>query len=142
MLNMDLRYHSTSYMYCEFMLSIHNVYFFLKGSNTIKDFLKFADNKKTRIFHFIHASRVGLEAAGCVTGMCHNYYHNKVKMIMLTKYVDTIDDLPGELSNIDDVNVNECIEAINSNRERIVGIKIRLSADLANDGSNEPEACR
>ncbi len=54
----------------------------------------------------------------------------------------TLDNLPGELSNIDDVNVSECVEAINKNSERIIGIKIRLSADLANDGSNEPEACR
>ena len=52
------------------------------------------------------------------------------------------DDCPGELSNIDDVDVAECLESIDTYKEDIIGIKIRLSAMLANDGGNEEEACR
>ena len=32
------------------------------------DFLEYTETKKIRVFHFIHASRVGLETAGCATG--------------------------------------------------------------------------
>ena len=53
-----------------------------------------------------------------------------------------VDDLPGELSNIDDVNVSECLDCIDNNRDKIVGVKVRLSAQLANNGVNEVEGCK
>ena len=40
------------------------------------------------------------------------------------------------------MDVAECLECIESNREMIVGIKVRLSAQLANNGRNEKEAYR
>ena len=52
------------------------------------------------------------------------------------------DNLLGELNNIDDVNTDRCLECISSNKETVVGIKIRLTAKIANDGKNEREAFR
>ena len=48
----------------------------------------------------------------------------------------------GELDNLDDVDELSCLECIESYKNRVVGIKIRLSDDIANDGKHEFEAYR
>lgn len=53
-----------------------------------------------------------------------------------------IDDVPGELSNLDNVDIAKCLQCINTHRDHIVGVKVRLSAQLANNGENEAEGCR
>ena len=40
------------------------------------------------------------------------------------------------------LNVKQCVNCINKNRDMIVGVKIRLSKDVANDGIYEEEAYR
>ena len=48
----------------------------------------------------------------------------------------------GELECLDDVNIDQCLECIRNHPDVIVGIKLRLSAQLANGGKHEEEALR
>lgn len=48
----------------------------------------------------------------------------------------------GELDNLDDVNEQQCLDCIAKHLDRIVGVKIRLTAQIANGGKNENEAFR
>ena len=48
----------------------------------------------------------------------------------------------GELDNLDDVNEQQCLDCIRKHLEKIVGVKIRLTAQIANGGKNENEAFR
>ncbi len=83
---------------------------------------------------WLDVPRVG-NGRGTLGGAC---FHGNGQLII--GFIS--DDCPGELSNIEDVNVAKCLESIDTYKEDIVGIKIRLSAMLANDGGNEEEACR
>ena len=50
---------------------------------------------------------------------------------------------PGELDLLELAELEGCIDCVNANRDLIVGVKVRLSASLADDGRNEAEAyCR
>jgi len=40
------------------------------------------------------------------------------------------------------VNVDACVKCVESNRDMIVGIKLRLSDTIADSGKNEEEAYR
>lgn len=53
-----------------------------------------------------------------------------------------IADLPGELEELEDVDEEECLQCIRSNTDIIVGTKLRLSAQIANNGLHEEEALR
>ena len=48
----------------------------------------------------------------------------------------------GECDSLNQVNVDQCVQCITANRDLAVGVKIRLSADVQNDGANEQEAYR
>ncbi|XP_011427945.3 deacetylase EF_0837 isoform X3 [Magallana gigas] len=48
----------------------------------------------------------------------------------------------GELDSLNVVSVDECSKCVVENRDLIVGIKVRLSDSIANDGKNEHEAYR
>lgn len=51
--------------------------------------------------------------------------------------------LPGELHNIDDVDKQQCLECIRKHPDKIVGVKIRVTAQLANNNrEQEHEAYR
>ena len=48
----------------------------------------------------------------------------------------------GELDGRAFINAPACIETIEANRDILVGVKVRLSRAIAEDGKNEPEAYR
>jgi dihydroorotase len=48
----------------------------------------------------------------------------------------------GELEDLRDLNVPAAVRCINANRDRILGVKLRLSANLAADGKNELQALK
>ena len=48
----------------------------------------------------------------------------------------------GELENLDDIDEALCLRCIESHKNRVVGIKLRLNRDIANDGKHESEAYR
>ena len=49
---------------------------------------------------------------------------------------------PGELDLLELADLEGCIDCVNANRDLIAGVKIRLSASLADEGRNETEAYR
>ena len=51
-------------------------------------------------------------------------------------------DVPGELDSLKLVDTQGCVDCIESDREGIVGVKVRLSSNLADEGRNEPESFR
>lgn len=53
-----------------------------------------------------------------------------------------IGDHPGELEILSDVNEEECLQCIQSYPDDIVGVKIRLTAQIANEGKHEKESYR
>jgi dihydroorotase len=73
----------------------------------------------TRLLAFLNISMHGLASAGC-TGV----------------------GTGGELDSLNQVHVEQCVKCIKENRDMCVGVKVRLSADAANDGKNEAEAFR
>ena len=48
----------------------------------------------------------------------------------------------GECDSLNQVDPDLCIKCINQNRDLIVGVKVRLSASVANDRANEEQAFR
>ena len=90
------------------------------GSDTFPGFRVYSvEASRTRVLAFLNISRAGLSfsaAAGVEGG--------------------------GELESLKIVNVDPCVDTIESNRDILVGVKIRLSESLADDGRNEPEAFR
>ena len=48
----------------------------------------------------------------------------------------------GELDNLDNVNEQQCLDCIAKHLDKIVGVKIRLTAQIADSGKNEHEAFR
>lgn len=50
--------------------------------------------------------------------------------------------LAGELDDMEDLNEQQCLDCIAKHPDEIVGVKIRLAAQLANKGKHELEAYR
>ena len=48
----------------------------------------------------------------------------------------------GELDCLSDVDEKLCLQCIEANRDLVVGVKLRLTSDIANDGKHEVEAYR
>lgn len=51
-------------------------------------------------------------------------------------------DLAGELEVMEAANEQECADCIAKHPDKIVGVKIRLTSQIANKGKNEHEAYR
>ncbi|XP_074606513.1 deacetylase EF_0837-like isoform X3 [Acropora palmata] len=98
------------------------------------------------------------DASGCIVtpglidGHVHIYQHVtplgvNVDETCLARGVTTVVDAGsavkgGECDSLNQVDPDLCIKCINQNRDLIVGVKVRLSASVANDGANEEEAFR
>ena len=90
------------------------------GCDVFAGFRAFAAERfRTRLLAFLNISRTGLTFAGPAGG-----------------------DVPGELETLKLVSSRDCIDCIESNRDLLVGVKVRLSSTLADRGRNEPEAYR
>lgn len=90
------------------------------GATTFPGLRKFiAEKSKTRVLSLLHISAHGLASAGCTSSV-----------------------KGGECDSLNQVDPDLCIKCINQNRDLIVGVKVRLSASVANDGANEEEAFR
>lgn len=90
------------------------------GSSTVPGLLKFIGEKsQTRLFCLLHIARHGLADAGCVTS-----------------------GGGGECDSLNVVDVNACVKTIKANRDKIVGIKVRLARMVCDDGRNEEEVYR
>ena len=50
--------------------------------------------------------------------------------------------LVGELNDMEDINEEQCLDSISKHPHDIVGVKIRLGAQIANKGKHEQEAYR
>ena len=88
------------------------------GACTVAGFRAFAVNRfRTRLLGFLHISSIGLAAAGLGGSSA-----------------------PGECDSLKTVDADDCIRAIEANRDILVGVKIRLSDTCADDGRNEAEA--
>ena len=90
------------------------------GSDTFPGFRAYAaEVSTTRLLAFLNISRAGL-AFAAATGV----------------------EGGGELESLKLVNAEACCDCIEANRDLLVGVKVRLSDSLADDGRNEPEAYR
>lgn len=90
------------------------------GCDTFPGFRAFAAAKcRTRLLAFLHISRAGLAFSSRTGG-----------------------DDPGELETLKLVNQQDCIDCVEDNRDLIIGIKIRLSSSIADDGKTEAESYR
>lgn len=88
------------------------------GATTLPGLREFiAKPSTTRVLAFLNIALHGLAAAGC-----------------------TGSGTGGELDSLNQCSTELCVKAVQDNRDFVVGIKIRLSGDAANDGRNEPEA--
>ena len=91
------------------------------GCGTFAGFRAFAiDRVKTRLLAFLNISCSGLAFGG----------------------LGGDDSVPGELDLLELASVRGCIDCIEQNRDVLVGVKIRLSASIADQGRNEAEAYR
>jgi dihydroorotase len=91
------------------------------GCSTFPGFRAFAiERNKTRLLAFLHISCSGLSFGGLGGDI----------------------SVPGELDSLKLVNVARCVECVELNRDVIVGVKVRLSASIGDDGRNEAEAYR
>ncbi len=89
------------------------------GALTFPGFRRYIiEASATRLFALLNISRIGL-----VTGA-------------------ELDPPVGELDDLRHLSVSAALQTIEANRDVILGIKIRLSADLADDGKNELEALK
>ena len=90
------------------------------GATTFDGFRKFAaEPAQTRLLCILNASMHGLASAGSTGG-----------------------GGGGELDSLNQVQVAPLVKVIEENRDMVVGIKVRLSADAAANGKNEEEAYR
>ncbi|KAK3803564.1 hypothetical protein RRG08_023283 [Elysia crispata] len=90
------------------------------GSSTVPGLLKFiGEASQTRLFCLLHIARHGLADAGCVT--C---------------------DGGGECDSLSVVDVDACVKTIKANRDKIVGVKVRLARNVCDQGKNEAEVYR
>lgn len=89
------------------------------GAETFPGFRKFIiEASATRLFALLNISRIGM-----VTGA-------------------ELDPPLGELEDLRHLQVPAAVRCIEANRDAILGIKIRLSANLAADGKNEMQALK
>lgn len=90
------------------------------GSATLPGFRAYiAQRVKTRVLAFMNISCAGLAFAG-IGGT----------------------DIPGELDSLGLADVKGCLDAVERNRDLVVGVKLRLSESVAAGGRNEAEAYR
>ena len=88
------------------------------GASTFNGLREFIAKKSlTRVLAFIHITMHGLASAGC-SGFGKG----------------------GELDALNQVNEEWALRCLKDNSDMVVGVKIRLSSDCANDGKNEAEA--
>jgi len=91
------------------------------GCSTFEGFRAFAiDRVRTRLLAFLNISCSGLAFGG----------------------LGGDDSVPGELDLLKLANVRGCVDCVEENRDALVGVKIRLSASIADEGRNEAEAYR
>ena len=89
------------------------------GADNFAGFRAFAiDRCRTRILGFLNISRMGLACSG----------------------LGGDSNVPGELDLIKFANTGDCVNCIEVNRDVLVGVKIRLSDSIADDGRNEQAA--
>ena len=87
------------------------------GAQTYPAFKRYViDVADTRVFALLNISTIGM-----VTGA-------------------ETDPAIGELAHLPFCNVKAALDCIEANRDTILGVKIRLSSNLADDGRNEPQA--
>ena len=85
------------------------------GCDTFRGFRAFSVERfRTRVLAFLNISRAGL-AVGAAT----------------------LKDAPGELESPKFINADECVTCIEANRDILIGVKVRLSASIADNGANE-----
>lgn len=48
----------------------------------------------------------------------------------------------GECDSLNQLDVEQCVEAIKNNPDLVVGVKVRITASVADDGRNEQESYR
>ena len=88
------------------------------GCDTFPGFRAYAAKQcQTRLLAFLHISRAGLAFSSRTGG-----------------------DDPGELETLKLVHTQDCIDCIEANRDLLVGVKIRLSSSIADEGRNEAES--
>ena len=88
------------------------------GCDTFPGFRTYAAERcRTRLLAFLHISRAGLAFSSRTGG-----------------------DDPGELETMKLVHTQDCIDCIEANRDLLIGVKIRLSSSIADDGKNEAES--
>ncbi|XP_076451682.1 deacetylase Oant_2987-like [Babylonia areolata] len=85
--------------------------------NGLRKFIR--DQSKCRLYAFVHIASHGLASAGCA-GL----------------------NPGGELDSLNQVDVEGCVSSILSNRDFVVGVKVRLSTSISDCGRNEQEAFR
>jgi len=91
------------------------------GCSTFAGFRAFAiERAKTRLLAFLNISCSGLAFGG----------------------LGGDDSVPGELELLKLASVRGCVDCVELNRDVLVGVKIRLSASIADEGRNEAEAYR
>ncbi|GAB1602270.1 uncharacterized protein LOC115230581, partial, partial [Argonauta hians] len=78
-----------------------------------------AEQRKTRILSFIHIATHGLASAGC-----------------------SGEGKGGECDSLNVVDVEKCVTCIQDNRDLVVGVKVRLTSNVADNGRNEEEIYR
>lgn len=89
------------------------------GYLTLPGFRRYiVDRAKTRVLAFVNVSSIGLASAG----------------------LGGQNRLPGELESLAFVSVNDTADAIEKNRDLVVGVKLRLSDTVANNGRFEADA--
>eukprot|EP00106_Octopus_bimaculoides_P023174 XP_014790616.1 PREDICTED: deacetylase EF_0837-like [Octopus bimaculoides] len=90
------------------------------GAATFAGLRKYvAEQRITRVLSFIHIAAQGLAASGCAGGA-----------------------KGGECDSLNVVDVDGCVSCIRKNRDMVVGVKVRLSSTVADDGRNEEEIYR
>ena len=90
------------------------------GYDIFSGFRRFAvERSKTRLLAFLNISRIGLAVGRSTDG-----------------------DEPGELEAMKLISSDKCVECIRENEDILIGVKVRLSASIADNGCNESEAYR
>ena len=88
------------------------------GCDTFRGFRAFSVERfRTRVLAFLNIARAGL-AVGAAT----------------------LKEAPGELESPKFIDADECATCVEDNRDILIGVKVRLSASIADNGANEPLA--
>ncbi|KAK7093998.1 deacetylase Oant_2987-like [Littorina saxatilis] len=90
------------------------------GCSTLNGLRKFIkDQSKCRLYAFLHIASHGL-ASAALAGLKDG----------------------GEIDSLNQVDVDGCVTSVRDNRDFVVGIKLRISVAISDNGRNEPEAYR